>query len=382
MKRIKFSIFASLLLVSSIFAQKSVVITNSSNLERKAEVVEVKTSKLTKPFVLKNNDGKETAYQLIYNDKKEVTGFIFQADVKAKSSETYWLKAGTALPVKAKTHGRFVPERKDDFAWENDMAAYRMYGPALAKENASNGVDYWAKCTDELVVDQRYKDDIYNEISYHIDHGKGLDFYKVAHTLGCGGIAPYFSDSLWVGNQFDSYQVLVDGPLRTVFTLTYNNFKVGSEFYKETITITADAGLLLNKAVVTYTGKAQKMQLGTGIFLHDGKGRTHDTITNYHSNNNIRNKWGAIAYAENAFSDAGVPSGKDYIGVVVPTALVESKKVNEHFLLLSDYEIGSEFTYYFGAGWSKWKFPTNADWFKAVDDFSLEIKTPLKVTLK
>ena len=33
--------------------------------------------------------------------------------------------------VKAKVYGRYVPERKDDFAWENEYAAFRMYGPAL-----------------------------------------------------------------------------------------------------------------------------------------------------------------------------------------------------------------------------------------------------------
>jgi len=390
MKKIGFSLLASLLLVSGTFAQKSIVVINNSTLDRNAEMVEVKACnkkdcKLNKPFLLKNNDGKEIAYQLIYSDKKEVSGFIFQADVKAKSNATYWIKAGTPSPVTAKTHGRFVPERKDDFAWENDMAAYRMYGPALAKENASNGVDYWAKCTDKLVVDQRYKDDIYNEISYHIDHGKGLDFYKVAHTLGCGGVAPYANDSLWVGNQFDSYQVLVDGPLRTEFTLTYNNFKVGNESYKETITITSDAGSLLNKAVVTYSGKAQKMQLGTGIYLHDGKGRKHETISKEYTDSTkatLLKSWGGIAYAENAVSDAGVPSGTDYVGVVVPTSLIESKKSNEHFLLLSDYVIGSSFTYYFGAGWSKWKYPTDADWFKAVTDFSTKTKSPLKVIMK
>ncbi len=31
------------------------------------------------------------------------------------------------------TFCRFVPERSDDFAWENDNVAFRVYGPALAK---------------------------------------------------------------------------------------------------------------------------------------------------------------------------------------------------------------------------------------------------------
>ena len=191
MKRIGFSVLASLLLVSGIFAQRSIVVTNSTGLDRKSEMVEAKTYSITKSVVLKDKTGKEVPYQLTYNNKNEIQSIIFLANVKANSSATYTLTKGKPAPVTAKTYGRFVPERKDDFAWENDFGAYRMYGPALAKENPSNGVDFWAKSTNEVVVDQRYKDDIYNEISYHIDHGKGLDFYKVAHTLGCGGIAPY-----------------------------------------------------------------------------------------------------------------------------------------------------------------------------------------------
>ena len=374
MKKIKI-IVASLLLVSGIFAQKSVVVTNNTALDRKAEIVEVKACdnkdcKLTKPFVLKNNDGKEIAYQLIYNDKKEVTGFIFQADVKAKSSATYWIKAGNPSPVTAKTHGRFVPERKDDFAWENDFAAYRMYGPALEKENPSNGVDFWAKKTDELVIDQRYNGELKNGKSYHIDWGNGMDFYKVGHALGCGGVAPYAGDSLWVGNRYDSYEVLENGPLRTVFKLTYNKFAVGGESYKETLVITASAGSLLNKAVVTYEGKTQKMQLATGIFLHDGKGILKPNAEN-----------GIVCYAENSFLEISKePCGRNYVGVVAPGK--EVKRKGTHAYVLTNYTPGTAMTYYFGAGWNKWKFPTDEDWFKAVNNFAEAAKKPLQVKLK
>ena len=58
--------------------------------------------------------------------------------------------------VQPKVYGRFVPERKDDFAWENEYAAFRMYGPALRPENPSNGVDLWLKASPELVVDRFY----------------------------------------------------------------------------------------------------------------------------------------------------------------------------------------------------------------------------------
>jgi hypothetical protein len=320
---------------------------------------------------LKNEKGQEIGYQLTYNDKKAVTGFIFQADVKANSTTTYSITEGTPASVKPKTFGRFVPERKDDFAWENDYAAYRMYGPALAKENPSNGVDFWAKKTDELIVDEFYYGELKQGLSYHRDRGRGLDFYKVAHTLGCGGIASYFGDSLWVGNHYNGYKVLENGPLRTVFQLSYNSVKIGNETYNQTITITATAGSLLNKAEVTYSGKNQKMQLATGIFLHDGKGDLKSDAAN-----------GSLAYAEEAISEFKEPVGRNYVGVIVPQKVKNSKKKNAHALLLVDYKVGTSFTYYFGGGWNNWKFPTDADWFKTVNDFNVKVKSPLKVKIK
>src|ERR1035437_309141 len=163
MKKTGLSVFALLLFVAAAFGQQTIVVTNNTGLDRKGEMVEVNVSALkasfaTKSYVLKNNSSREVAYQLVYNGNKKPQILIFQADVKAKSSTSYTLAVGKPAVVKPKTFARFVPERKDDIAWENDMAAYRMYGPALANENPSNGVDYWAKCTNNLVVDQRYKD--------------------------------------------------------------------------------------------------------------------------------------------------------------------------------------------------------------------------------
>lgn len=376
MKKIGFFILASLLFVSVAFAQHTIVVTNSTGIDRKGEMVEVslpalKVSFGTKSYVLKNKSNKEVAYQLVYNGNKKPQALIFQADVKAKASSDYTLTEGKPAVVKPKTFARFVPERKDDFAWENDIAAYRMYGPALANENPSNGVDFWSKSTDKLVVDQRYKDDIYNEISYHIDHGEGLDFYKVAHTLGCGGISPYVSGKLWVGNHFSSYKVIEVGPLRSVFTLFYDSVKVGNVLYKEELTITTNAGSMLNKAVVKYSGPAQKMELAAGIYLHDDKGSLKQNAAN-----------GTTGYAEAAVSDAGVPAGRNYIGVYIPVKVNKAFKESEHGLITSSYKVGDTFTYYFGGGWSKWLYPTDTDWFKGLNRFSESNKNPLKVSVK
>jgi hypothetical protein len=376
MNKIGFTFLTSLLFVSGIFAQQTIIVTNKLGIDRKGEIVEVNLSALkisfvSKSWILKNRENKEIGYQLIYNGNKKPQSFIFQVDVKPNSSTKYILTEGKPALVKSKTFARFVPERKDDFAWENDFAAYRMYGPALANENPSNGVDFWSKCTDELVVDQRYKDDLYKGISYHIDHGKGLDFYKVAHTLGCGGIAPYTSGKLWVGNHFDHYRIIEVGPLRSVFTLIYDSLKVGKLFYKEELTITADAGSIFNKAEVKYSGPAQKMELAAGIYLHNGKGVLKQIISN-----------GTSAYAEEAISDAGVPSGRNYVGFYIPSPVNEALKNDEHAFMTSSYKTGESFTYYFGGGWSKWIFPTDEAWFNAINRFSEISRNPLRITVK
>jgi len=376
MHKIVFSLFATLLLASCASIPRSIVVNNNTSSVRKGEMVEVNVSNLrarfdSKSYVLKNNKNEEIAYQLIYNGKKKAQTFIFQADVLANASGTYSLSEGKPLLVKAKTFARYVPERKDDFAWENDGAAYRMYGPALANENPSNGVDLWLKRTDELIVNKFYHDELQNGLSYHVDHGMGLDCYGVGHTMGAGGIAPYFSDSLWVGNHYDSYLVHENGPLRSVFTLSYDSVKVGNDFYKQEITITVDAGSMLNKAVVKYAGVPKNMELAAGIFLHDGKGQLKLSESN-----------GTAAYAEDAVSSAKVPSGRNYVGVLVPAKVNAARKQGNHALLLSNYRVGDNFTYYFGGGWNKWGYPVDEDWFNALNRFSEKVRIPLQVTLK
>lgn len=376
MRKTVFSICASLLLASGAFAQQTLVVTNASGIDRKGEIVEVSLSSLkvsfdTKSYVLRNRQNKEVAYQLIYKGNKKPQSFIFQADVKANGSAAYVLSEGKPAVVKPRTFARFVPERKDDFAWENDMAAYRMYGPALANENPSNGVDYWAKCTNDLIVDEFYNGEEKKHISYHVDHGRGLDFYKVAHTTGCGGIAPYAEGKLWVGNHYDRYKIIESGPLRSVFTLEYDSVVVGNQVLKEKLTITTNAGSMLNKANVIFTGSLQKMELAAGIALHDGKGIWKHNIAN-----------GTSGYAEEAVSDAKIPSGRNYVGVYIPTKVNNALKDADNAMITGSYKTGDAFTYYFGGGWSKWLFPTDNDWFKALDLFSIKTKTPLKVTVK
>ncbi|OIP82141.1 MAG: hypothetical protein AUK44_08470 [Porphyromonadaceae bacterium CG2_30_38_12] len=360
-------------LVSSMLGQIKISLKNNLKLARTNEVVEVYMSQkyitvLSKPFILLDDKDMQIPYQLVFNDKKELSSFVFQADVAAKSSKIYYVKSGTPILANTKTSARFVPERKDDFAWENELAAYRMYGPALAAEKPSNGVDLWLKSTSDTVVNKRYRQELHEGLSYHIDRGEGLDCYAVGHTLGAGGITPFLDGKVLIGDHYDRYKVIENGPLRSVFTLYSDAVKIDKEIFKREITITTTAGGLLNKAEVTYRGANKQFQLAAGISLHEVLGKTYDNIHK-----------GIIAYAEDAVSIHHVPAGRNYVAVIMSKNIYEKRQQENHLLLVANYRVGSTYTYYFGGGWSKGGFAADVDWFKAVRNYHLKVKYPIKV---
>ncbi len=373
MKKIIFGFLASLFLLS---CSKSTEITvvNCLDVDRSNEMVSFCLCKVRSELGMNDSDQiiildanhDKVPYQLL-SDGETV---IFQANVLANDSAVYRVMIGEPDSVAPKTYGRQVPERKDDFAWESDRIAFRMYGPALAPENPSNGVDVWLKRTDELVVNKFYKDDLEKGIHYHVDNGQGLDCYKVGHTLGAGGIAPYVDSTLWIGNHYNSYKILENGPLRTVFELTYDTLKIAGKLIKQTLTVTIDAGCQLNKAEVSYEVDSI-MPIAAGIYLHD-------SIDNYLADA----KAGYIAYAENAVSDAGVPSGRSYVGVIMYSDITATPIIDKSLLAVTEYNPQAKFTYFFGAGWSKWGFEKDEDWFAYMASQAKKIKSPLVLKVK
>jgi hypothetical protein len=315
--------------------------------------------------------GDELARQIVYLGEQTPQMLIFQITLAPGESKRLAINEGKPAQAVTRTFGRFVPERKDDFAWENDRIAFRMYGPALADENPSNGVDMWLKKTEKPIIDRFYNDDKKGK-SYHADHGEGLDCYKVGRELGAGGIAPFVNDTLWVGGHYVTQTVLDNGPLRTTFRLAYNNLPVGSKIYSEEITVSLDAGSQLNKAVVSFDGDFTEIKLAAGISLHRDGGVTRTDIAA-----------GYNAFGEAAVSDAGAPAGRSYVATVIPDGkMLGSLMMQNHLLAIASLKKGDRFTYYFGGGWSQWGFKTDNAWFEYVAAFADRLKKPLTVTVK
>lgn len=152
------------------------------------------------------------------------------------------LKAGESpLPEDGlRCHGRHVPERLDDVAWENDKVAFRLYGPALAAtpgEVSGSGIDVWSKRVSRPILDTWYA-----RGDYHADHGEGLDAYKVGTSRGCGGTGVLVDGRLHAAGVYATQRVLATGPLRVVFEVGYAPYPAGGATVSETKRISLDRG--------------------------------------------------------------------------------------------------------------------------------------------
>ncbi len=202
-------------------------VSNLSETDREDETVEVAWSEVAalkgatpENIVVFDDENVEIPSQVLYLGEDEPQALIFQCDVEEQATRIYTIKTGQRSAYTPKAYGRFVPERLDDYAWENDKVAFRAYGPALetapGEMLATPGFDTWVKCVDTLVVDARYL-----RGNYHHNYGDGMDCYKVGRTLGAGASAPYVNDTLWMSRNFATWETLDNGPIRTTVRFTY-----------------------------------------------------------------------------------------------------------------------------------------------------------------
>ena len=175
----------------------------------------------------------------------------------------------------AKVYARFVPERDDDFAWENDRVAFRVYGPALQKKAErhlsggliTSGVDCWFKRVDYPIIDRWYQ-----HMDYHKDHGEGLDCYNVGPSRGCGGTAIYYQGKYIVSQNFTHYKILEQTPDKVVFQLYYAPVYIAGKPVRETKTITMESGNHYYRCDVQFETDLHLEILATGLALHQGHG--------------------------------------------------------------------------------------------------------------
>jgi unsaturated rhamnogalacturonyl hydrolase len=300
---------------------------------------------------------------------------VFQADFGPQETKIFVLALGSPRPARKedfRVYGRFVRERFDDFAWENDRIAHRMYGPALEtweKEPlTSSGVDVWAKRTRALVVNDWYMTD-----DYHHDNGTGGDFYSVGKSRGCGGTGLWKDGRLWVSKNFRETRVLASGPIRLVFELSYPVWEAGGVKVSEKKRVTLDAGSNFDRFESRYT--VEGVTPGDGeIVWAAGIRKAPGAAVRIGRNQGILRTWEAF-------------KGQDgHVGCAVvldPSSLVDVTEADGNVLVVARTRVGSPAVHYAGFGWDKsGDFPDVGAWDRAVDALARYLRSPLKIDVQ
>jgi rhamnogalacturonyl hydrolase YesR len=177
------------------------------------------------------------------------------------------------MPATPRAFARFVPERKDDFAWENDLVAFRTYGPALRPGPENSGIDCWFKRVPYPIIDKWYIEDRlklpYGKVNkpYHDDQGEGYDVYKVGDTRGCGGISVWADGKLHNSDTFIAHRVIENTPERVAFELDYAS-DLNGKVLRETKRITLIMGQRLFQSDSRFTLDGQpaaKLEVAIGL---------------------------------------------------------------------------------------------------------------------
>ena len=298
---------------------------------------------------------------------------IFQPELDARSNKIFdFVIVNNKLEVPKTCYSRIVPERIDDYAWENDKVAFRTYGPLAQKlvEDGkkggiiSSGIDCWLKKVDYPIIDKWYKDDKEKGISYHEDHGEGLDNYHVGSSRGAGGIAYKKNDQYFVSKNFIKHKTISNGPIRTVFSLDYDDWNGPNGKVKEKKIISLDYGNNLSKIQVKIEGLDN---ISAGISLQENNGEVEDS-----------NKY--IIYKQNHYgttlSNVLLTTEKYFNGFHINNPGI---KDNNH-VFLDLKVIDNSLEYYTGFYWSESNhFKDHDAWKNHLEELLIKIENPIKV---
>jgi pectinesterase len=355
-------------------------VTNPSDIGRQAEIVEVSAAALSgriepadlaRAVVTDRRTGHEVLSQAVDEDGDgTLDRIVFLSAFAPGEAKEFRLDRGEARKPRLadyRVYGRFVRERHDDFAWENDRVAFRLYGQALEtfeKEPlTSSTVDAWSKRTRRLVLNDWYLVD-----DYHRDHGEGGDFYPAGRTRGCGGSGLVLDGTLAVSKNFRSSRVLAAGPIRLVFEVVYPEWEKPGLKATEVKRVTLDAGSHFNRFESFYTvGGDAPITWAAGIRKAEG------VVPRVDRERGIVRTWEhQTRYGEDGWLGCGL--------VVDPAVLVEAREEGGNQLLVARAPKGRPATWYAGSGWDRsGDFPDVAAWDRYVDAFAARLRSPLRV---
>ncbi len=264
------------------------------------------------------------------------------------------------IPVQ-KVMARAVPERADDFVFENDLIAGRFYGKALEGNPTSPGLDIWVKLPGKLVADDWYAHAVEDPGYYHHDHG-GKDCYKVAVSLGGGASVPFIDGVLcYPATNYRSCEVLQLGTDRVIFTLDYPEWEAAPgvlvSLHKK---VALEAGSYFADVEDTYTFSGRdSLMVAAGFKLHGDLQTVESELP--------LNEEGRVAIWEKASDQSAEPEdGMIGVGLVCPGADIGYMYEMDHAIAFKMLTSGETLSYKIGSCWSKGNIKTADDWFALV----------------
>lgn len=299
---------------------------------------------------------------------------LVQLDIAPKATEQLEiLPAPASMPALPNPlFARLVPERDEDFAWENELVAYRIYGTALEKTGqVFPGIDVWSKRPPRHVVDTWYKRDAEGQrlndpsMSYHIDHGDGLDSYDVGHTPGDGGTAGWLDGAPVASHNASRVRITAQGPVRLRFEVDYPPWRVGGVTLQQHKVVTLDAGSHLNQQVVTYRIEgAPRATVAAGVAVHAGADVVHDGATQI-----------AVWDTPQKASAGRIATAL----LLAPGETARYASTHDAAWALFDVADGDSIRFASGSGWSQGDMPGFRAWQSYLYDYSMRWSNPLQV---
>ena len=386
--RVVFLFFCFLCFNCKTESKQVIVVKNTLDIPRSFETVEIKVSDITLTddvsieniAVVDVQTNEVLVSQLVDSNQDGISDLLlFQPKIEANTEKKYKLTqidAGKRPKTIDYCYSRFVPERTDDYAWENNRVAFRTFGPVAQKMvedgvkggTLSSGIDAWLKRVDYPIINKWYKKYLKDSNAYHKDTGEGLDNFHVGRSRGVGGIA-YKKDSIfYISKNFISYKTLTNGPLRTSFILNYEVWDANGTKIKESKKISLDYGNNLSRFEVSIEGVDT---ISAGLTLHE-----KDGVVSSHKDETWLNYW--QPHADSELGTAIVAS---------PVYFIESEKYDTEAKDLSHVfshlkVINGKTIYYAGFAWQKTgQFKNQNEWQEYLRAFAKKIEYPLQIQL-
>ena len=389
MNSIKFVLFSLTILICSSCSKetkgKYIVVKNSLTIERSFETIEL-TKEILNVNDLNNIGIKDVnSNELLTTQLVDVDGdgkmdqLLFQPQLLPTSEKKYEvveISEEENPKVEDLCYSRFVPERTDDYTWENNKVAFRTFGPTAQKMvednleggTLSSGIDGWLKKVEYPIINMWYKKNGIRPGAYHEMSPEGIDNFHVGSSRGIGSTAVKKGADYYISKNFTNWKTITTGAIRTSFVLDYADWDADGQVISEKKHISLDYGSNLTRYEIDVTGTAV---LSAGLTLHENDGEVTE---------NIKEGW--VSYWE--------PHGDSELGTAIVTAEKDMVASEYYVTPLQDRSnlyaqlkvTNNNVVYYAGYAWKEsGQYPTKESWENYLKEFTLKINNPLEVVL-